>query len=60
MSPLEIGKACIIPKGHSETTVGELQTKKQKNSFLHDLVRKSATKQIAEKISSGTENFLLL
>jgi len=51
MSPLEIGKACIIPKGHSETTVGELQTKKQKNSFLHDLVRKSATKQIAEKIS---------
>lgn len=49
MSPLEIGKACIIPKGHSETTVGELLLKKIR--FLYDLVRKSATKQIAEKIS---------
>lgn len=28
MSPFEIGKACIILKGHSRTTVGELLLKK--------------------------------
>lgn len=49
MSLFEIGKACIIPKGHSETNSWRAQ--KKVFVFSHDLVRKSATKQVGEKIS---------
>ncbi|TKC47336.1 hypothetical protein EI555_006391 [Monodon monoceros] len=37
MSPFEIGKACIIPKGHSKTTVGELLLKKNHFYMIYSL-----------------------